>query len=301
MGGMTDFTRHRSAFWMRVNEYDDGSLNLFVSRQVSEIVKYYFPELEQASPTGWQPGRKNPDRIEMIWVPADRAHLIGADEIKRWAQFAGGQCVWLKLGRHLEDHFNGSELDYCIAADFNFMIDESTKEWQRTMLGEAENKLKYHLHELDEEQRRHYSTEIAESILSISELLPFNNNDSDLGPIVTPIPAPIGSTKLAWALAEHVAKAKGYQFTEPHLLIKKPEMKSVKFDEKLTFWTDTYEKDDSIQLDASSIRGREVVIVDDLYQSGITMWAYSKWLKGAGAARVFGLVSVKSMRDSDNQ
>lgn len=41
-------------------------------------------------------------------------------------------------------------------------------------------------------------------------------------------------------------------------------------------------------------------MVDDLYQSGTTMWEYAKFLKTLGARFVFGIVCVKSLRDSDN-
>lgn len=41
-------------------------------------------------------------------------------------------------------------------------------------------------------------------------------------------------------------------------------------------------------------------MVDDLYQSGATMWEYAKFLKSLGAICVFGIVCVKSLRDSDN-
>ena len=45
---------------------------------------------------------------------------------------------------------------------------------------------------------------------------------------------------------------------------------------------------------------KTVLIVDDLYQSGASMWTYAKYLKSMGANKVIGLVAVKSQRDSDN-
>lgn len=48
------------------------------------------------------------------------------------------------------------------------------------------------------------------------------------------------------------------------------------------------------------IIGKNIVIVDDLYQSGVTMWQYARYLKSQGANQVWGLVCVKSLRDSDN-
>ena len=48
------------------------------------------------------------------------------------------------------------------------------------------------------------------------------------------------------------------------------------------------------------INSFDVFIVDDLYQSGTTMWAFARYLKNLGARQVFGLACVKSLRDSDN-
>ena len=40
----------------------------------------HFPELEQASPTGWKQGNNN---TENIWVPANRVDQVDVDEIKQ--------------------------------------------------------------------------------------------------------------------------------------------------------------------------------------------------------------------------
>ena len=50
----------------------------------------------------------------------------------------------------------------------------------------------------------------------------------------------------------------------------------------------------------SKISEEKVLLVDDLYQSGITMQFVAMHLLGAGAEQVYGLALVKSRRDSDN-
>ena len=77
-------------------------------------------------------------------MPANRVDQVDVDEIKQWAEFAGNQCVWLKLGNQLQAHFSGSEVDHCIAGDFNFTTDGSSTIGPRSELGEAEFQLKYH-------------------------------------------------------------------------------------------------------------------------------------------------------------
>ncbi len=50
----------------------------------------------------------------------------------------------------------------------------------------------------------------------------------------------------------------------------------------------------------SRVAGKSVLIIDDICQSGSTLFALAHALRGAGAASVFGLVAVKAWRDSDN-
>ena len=45
------------------------------------------------------------------------------------------------------------------------------------------------------------------------------------------------------------------------------------------------------------VYNKDVLVVDDLYQSGATMCEYAKYLKSLGAKSVWGLVCVKSLKD----
>jgi len=226
---------------------------------------------------------------------------VDVDEIKQWAEFAGNQCVWLKLGSQLQDHFSGSEIAHCIAGDFNFTIDGSGTIGSRSVLGEAEFQLKYHLGELTKKKKHEYCAVMSQSLLNAFDLLPLRGIGTPADPVVSPIPAQEGSSKLAWAFAKHIAERKGLGLIEPCLLVQKPQMKQLTIQQKVAAWTQIYQTANSVALDTASVHGRDVVIIDDLYQSGITMWAYAKTLMDAGVRNVFGLVCVKSMRDSDNQ
>lgn len=48
------------------------------------------------------------------------------------------------------------------------------------------------------------------------------------------------------------------------------------------------------------VQGKSVLIIDDLYQSGVTAWSLAKFLKSQGAREVYALACVKSWRDTDN-
>ena len=56
----------------------------------------------------------------------------------------------------------------------------------------------------------------------------------------------------------------------------------------------------SITVDATGVAGKSIVVVDDLYQSGLTLNYVAGELRRAGAKEVFGLAAVKTMRNDDN-
>ncbi len=56
---------------------------------------------------------------------------------------------------------------------------------------------------------------------------------------------------------------------------------------------------DSIEI-IGDVEDKDIIIIDDLYQSGFTMWTVAKLLKDNGANKVRGLACVKSWRDTDN-
>lgn len=295
-GSTTVYKRSRSAFYLRINENDDGSFNFLMSQDVLFVFNQRFPELAIASPTGWQQS-KNTKNLKNLWIPLNRAPQINLSEIKQWAEFAGNQCVWLKSPKN---QFDGTEIDCCIATDFNFTTD-GQKIVGRSDLGEAEYKLKYHSTEISSEKKQEYAALMSQSLLNAFDLLPLRFHMPSAGLVVSPIPAQAPDSSLAWAIAKHVAQSKGATFVEPRLLVPKPQMKQLTIQQKVAAWTNIYQTSQSIQLDPNNIRGRKVIIVDDLYQSGVTMWAWAKALRQAGAQNVYGLACVKSMKDSDNK
>lgn len=56
-----------------------------------------------------------------------------------------------------------------------------------------------------------------------------------------------------------------------------------------------------LRIDPRPIRGKTVLLIDDLYQSGTTIQFVAMKLQEAGARRIYGLSVVKSRRDTDNQ
>jgi len=55
------------------------------------------------------------------------------------------------------------------------------------------------------------------------------------------------------------------------------------------------------QVSTSDLKGKRVILIDDLYQSGCTLHFIAAALKNQGVKRVYGLSMVKSGRNTDNQ
>jgi hypothetical protein len=56
----------------------------------------------------------------------------------------------------------------------------------------------------------------------------------------------------------------------------------------------------SVSVDTTKVADKTIVVVDDLYQSGLTINYVAEELRQAGAKEVFGLAAVKTLRDDDN-
>jgi hypoxanthine phosphoribosyltransferase len=83
-----------------------------------------------------------------------------------------------------------------------------------------------------------------------------------------------------------------------HLLEEKADIKNAPPDAKISEWETILAKM-GIQL-SSDVDKRVVYVVDDLYQSGVSINAFARFLKLKGASHVLGLACVKSLRDTGN-
>ena len=294
---MACYRRDRSAFFLCINENNDGGCNIVTNTYMHNCIDFHFSELNEASPTGW---KHTPTEYLNIWIPSDKISGIDLDKITNWTQYAGNQCLWLTPNTQIQQYFSGSEIDYCIAGDFNFSPADG---WNRTILGEAEYQIKYCFNGvITNAEATPYVKTLKEEMMHIASLLPINLTSSfRISPLlVSPIPAEQGKSKFSQALANYVhGQIPGSRLLQPVITITKPEMKSLPLSDKIRFWKKLY-TNNNLQIDYSAISGADILIVDDLYQSGITMWAYAEFLKRCGARRVYGIVCVKSLRDSDN-
>jgi len=208
-----------------------------------------------------------------------------------WCQHITQDILWVYLSKNISQYFRG-ELDFCIASDFNYIYGNG-----RTEIGEAEYQLKYNNESLRDEDRERYADFLLDRMLSNCQYIPIGNKADWF---VSPMPSTRGGKqKLAWLLAEEMAAQLDISFLDATLNCSKPQMKELSVDDKIEVWEDIY-RNGCVEI-SNDIRGKNVLIIDDLYQSGTTMWQYARFLKGLGAARVFGVVCVKSLKDSDNR
>lgn len=284
-----EYRQDRSQFWLKIFENDD-STNIAASRTTKKLAKRMFPQLEALSPTGWKKSKNN-DNVYNLWIPDDRMELDKVDDLKSWAE-AANRHIWLSTNQNTKNAFIGNELNYCVAADWNFSFEERC----RTEVGEAEYKLKYARDSLNEEQTRNYATILKNALVDCVNCLPFDISNF----IVTTIPATAKKqTKLSWNLAKYIAKYCNAEFMPITLLRDKPDIKEQPVNAKILMWRNIY-ADTTWISPVEDIANENILIVDDLYQSGASTWCYGEYLKRNGAHKVIAISSVKALKDGDN-
>lgn len=288
--GYRDISRDRSLFWIRIFDNDDGGYSFLTRDIIYQVIAVLFPRLEEMSPRGWTITKSN---NRNLWIPADRIDSKLIDAFISWAEEANLH-IWLGKNKHIEDYFE-DVIDCCIAADWNF--DFQTQ--KRTLVGEAEYQIKYRYTKglLSKDDADKQAEILSKALLDCCKFLPIK---TERNLFVTTIPAlKDDQHKLSWAMARFIKEECGGEFLTATLKEQKPKTKSLSVIDKVNIWEDIYANEGVILSD--NVKGKEVLIIDDLYQSGTSMWAYAKYLNLLGASSVFGLVSVKSQRDSDNQ
>lgn len=283
------FRRDRSEFWITVHD-NDKSYSIFTSEKYISIINFFFPTLENQSPTKWKQSDNYPGMYN-LWLPKDCCDQTLMERFLEWCEHITNDVLWVYLSKNISQYFS-DELDFCIALDFNFVYGNG-----RTEIGEAEYQLKYNSQNITDEEIAGYVDVLLGGMLHGCEYLPIGSKREWF---VAPMPSTSeGKAKLAWLLAEEMAEQLKTPFLDASLNCNKPQMKELSVEEKIEVWESIYQRGD-VEL-SNDIQGKNVLVIDDLYQSGTTMWQYARFLKSQGAEKVFGLVCVKSLKDSDNK
>lgn len=279
-------THSRSKLFSYLNDFEDGASVFGISSDTyPDLFEIAHPDIVAKAPKGWKPNKTGSYRY--LWFPPDSMNDEDLEAIADWRD-RFEHYVLIGLNKYIATHFS-NELDFCLALDFNY----DAKAEKRTLYGEAEYQLKY------QHSRPHLNVLRAALKEAFSDLpIPAEEEDNNI--VVSCVPSNPEMKSVAKSLAAGVASALDMDFLQSDLLCEKREMKGLSVEEKIPEWQDLFADEDCIELHGD-VEERTVVIIDDLYQSGATMWCYAEYLKSQGAKYVLGLPCVKSLRDSDNQ
>lgn len=175
-------------------------------------------------------------------------------------------------------------LSSSLALDMNLISNQSAA---KTECGRLEELAKHHADQSSVDKLA------STSCATISEICYLREAD-----LVCAVPAPASKPfDLPRRLAESISSQSKKANLTPYLSLdgKSKSAKDCAIEEK---W-DTWEAS-KLQLGNIDISGKSVILLDDKYQSGMTMHYIAAFLLGRGAREIHGLSMVKTLRDTDN-
>jgi len=188
------------------------------------------------------------------------------------------QC--LTLTEHLGLHFQ-QELDEAFALDFNFQ--QGLLPLTRTEIGNLEHFAK--------EQRDPQATD--ELARRITDVIRSHPTLIRADVIAAMPPRPSSAFHLPVQLLNQIGTTLGRPVGLKLTKAEHPKLRSLPLDQKLSTLVNAFILEEPV-------KGKSVLVIDDLYQSGATTWSLAKHLKSQGAREVYALACVKSWGDTDN-
>lgn len=172
--------------------------------------------------------------------------------------------------------------------DLSVSLSEHYKnEEERTETGELEYQAKY-------QGCEDSILEIVDLVSSFIETTPFFKDTNYICAIPSSNPS---NPSLPNRIAEEVSEVLGLTNVSDHIAWKgsKEALKEKSIEEK---WIELEKVD--IEIKDVDLSKKNIILIDDLYQSGTTIQFVAMKLKEFGATKIFGLTIVKSRKDSDN-
>lgn len=227
---------------------------------------------------------------------------LDSPEIKNVKRFLEEYRRYVLVGKSefLCEHF-GNDLNFCMALDFNF---ERSGIGDRTLTGHLVYQAKYRSRGMSRKTRLAIHC-LADQLALGVKRLPRSGRLIDY--CLTHVPVPPDKTydlpsELCRLVADRLSDTPVLRRKNPvvraRLQCPKPAFKDLSCEEKLRHCKKIMTPE-NVSL-SHTVSGYGVIVIDDLYQSGVTMWSYARLLKSAGAAEVLGLTCQKSIRDTDN-
>lgn len=286
---MDGYKRDRSRFWLKILDGKQAHTDIAANGMVRDLLEALTPGLVCRGANGWRRSKMYPD-IHTLRIPNDQMDWDALERLKQWAAQAN-RLIWLGTNRNTRNYFSGREIDYCLAADWNF--DPRFK--NRTDMGRAEYQLKYNGRHVGEDAALGYRDTLVSGLMRCVHCLPFDWSAFS----VTALPAePSGQDELSWRLARHITQEMARPFLAATLHCDKPKIKDQTVASRVGIWRELL-SGNSVSL-SDDVRGRDLLIIDDLYQSGASVWCFAEYLKKLGARTVVAAAAVKAQKDTGN-
>jgi len=263
-------SRYRLGWYeLKKSESGDWLVKFPLGDVYSKIIDQAFPKLNHI---GWRSSTKSNS-----YTYIKETNAIEIKQLEKFLDLLKERIV-LRLNKNLDCYFK-DELDQCFALDYNWEVPDTY-----TGVGELEYEAKY--------------KKDIESIERLAEILAFFSSEHPNFKEANFITAVPGNPGKSFHLPDFLVKKMGeYMMRDVGLDLRKvkttPQLKNLSFKDKVEALKDSFSL-------GENVKNQTVLLIDDLYQSGTTMWTLAKFLKENGAIRVYGLACVKSWRDSDN-
>ena len=187
----------------------------------------------------------------------------------------------LTLTNHLKPYFK-KELSEVYALDFNF--EQGVEPLEYTRIGSLERQAK---EKNTSAAVRELAKELAVTIQRHPTLVRADH-------IVAMPPRPASKFHLPSELVNQVGRILKRPVGPAIMKTDHAKLKGLPIGRKMTTLQGKFQLRDSVN-------DKTILIIDDLYQSGVSVWSLAKFLKENGAREVYALACVKSWRDTDNQ
>src|SRR6266567_2514407 len=195
-----------------------------------------------------------------------------------WRESTHGTCYTYIT--HIAPHFQ-RELDEAYALDFNFLPNVFPLAY--TDAGTFERIAK-------ENQNPQAIAELVRRLAEVIQRHPTLARSDILSAMP---PRPSKTFHLPVELVNGIAATLGRPVGLKLIKAEHPKLRALPIEQKLTTLAGAFTL-------AEPVTGKSVLVVDDLYQSGVTTWSLAKFLRSQGARHVYALACVKSWSDTDN-
>lgn len=278
--------------WGQLSDKGGGSWCLNLPPYYATLFEIQEPRIMAKSNTGWRESRSGKTKYA-FFINLDAAEC----EIIKKFQNDYKRFIIIGLNRRLVG-FKRSELTGCLALDYNF----SGPGGEYTEVGQLENDAKYHqsqealdllIVDLVQAVRR-----IPGIIISPEPRFITSIPSSDANPNAYCLPKLLCEGMISFL--DNSIISSDTPFVQTRFRARKRKLKGLTLDQKQLEWSKILQNR-GIEI-SQPVKDSTILIVDDLYQSGTTIWNMAKYLREVeGVAEVFGLVCVKSLRDTDNR